>query len=276
MLAKPTSNRIIKPGGAFAKKSEYESYTSLSLYRECPVLYYDHYTKHKKEPVSKELIFGRAWHGLCEDALREKEWHGRDMSLRELLGRWHYRWIYELESARDAMEWEGAQSPEDFFKAGRKLVVTWRAMWLPRYNPLAIEEPFFIKVTGCKRAITGKLDLITSDGFVIDHKTSGYTWRELIKNGRVNPKERDLQMSIYHAAYSDLQGRMPRGVMLHRAIIGRNTVEEVDLTYTLDQVQADIDTIVRPTIKAIEESYETGSFKCTCKKHKDVAVNASA
>ncbi len=275
MLAKPTSNRIIKPGGGFAKKSEYESYTSLSLFRECPVAYYDHYAKHKKEPMSKELVFGRAWHGLCEDALREKEWHTRDMSLRELLGRWHYRWIYELEAARDRMEWDGAASPEDFYKNGRRLVNTWRTTYLPRYEPLAIEEPFFIKVTGAKRAIMGKLDLITTDGYVIDHKTSSRTWREQKLAGYV-PQGRDLQMSIYHAAYSEMQGKMPRGVFLHRAIVGTARIEEVDLTYTLEEVQSDIDQIVRPNIKKIEECYETGSFKCTCGKHKDVVINASA
>ena len=259
MLIKPTGKRIFKPGGEPARKSEYESYTSLSKYLECPAVYYDYYQLKVRESVSKELIAGRAYHGTLEDALLEKMWKEREMGAAELAERWHQRWLLELFLTREEFEWKGDMSPEDYFKAGGLLVEVWRRDYLPKLEPVAIEEPFWVELSGCKRALFGRLDLVTKDKLVIDHKTSGKPWA-IMQHPAI-----DLQMAIYHAAHQVNHKCWPERVELHRAIFsGEARIETIDLTYTVDQVQEQFDTVIKPTIQAIEKSWESGVFTCNC------------
>jgi hypothetical protein len=269
VLIKPSGARVYTPGGKPAKKSEYESFTSLSKWFDCPVSYFKHYSERVREPVSKELIFGRAWHGTVEDALVEKMWHGRNMAVNELQNRWHQRWLLELFLARDEMTWKGDQSPEDYFKLGLKLIETWRADYLPGLDPAGVEKSFWIEMTGLKRALYGKIDLMTVDGHLIDHKTSSRTYAELVKIGRVNPRDIDLQLAIYLGGYQSLTKSWPKTVELHRAVLSNPPViERVIDTYTPEDVQLIFDTQIKPAIAEIERAWKLKSFVCICGKHK--------
>lgn len=275
MLVRQSKTRIFKPGGGPAKKAEYESYTSISKFIECPTLYHDHYSRKYREPISKELLFGRAWHALCEDALVEKLWHDRNMDITELLDRWHQRWLIELFLARDDFVWKGDQSPEDYFKTGKLLATTWHRDYLPKIYPEVVEGSFWITLSGVSRAIYGKIDVLTKDGLMIDHKTSSKSWEELKKFGRVDADELDLQMSIYHGGYQVMKKGWPRRVLLHRAVLSDNPfIEVVDLTYTQEQVQKKFDTHIKPTIQAIDDAWKSGVFPCMCGNHKNVKATA--
>jgi hypothetical protein len=263
------SSHIFTPGGKRAHKSDFESFTSLSLWFECPIAYYERYTTRKKEPVSKELIFGRAWHGTLEDALLEKMWHSRDMAAKELQDRWHQRWLFELFMARDDMTWKGDQSPEDFFKLGLTLIDTWRTDYLPGLHPAEVEKSFWIELSGLKRALYGKIDLMTTDKALVDHKTSSRSYSDLISIHRVNPKETDLQLAIYLGGYQTLTKSWPKTVELQRAVLSNPPkLETVGFIYTPDQVQLIFDTQIKPAVAEIEHAWKTKSFACICGKHK--------
>jgi hypothetical protein len=269
VLIKPSGARVFTPGGRPAKKSEYESFTSLSKWFDCPVTYYKHYSERVREPVSKELIFGRAWHGTVEDALVEKMWHGRNMAVNELQNRWHQRWLLELFLARDEMTWKGDQSLEDYFTIGLKLIDTWRVNYLPDLDPAGVEKPFWIEMTGLKRALYGKIDLMTTDGLLIDHKTSSRTYAELVKIGRVNARDTDLQLAIYYGGYQTLTKSWPMTAVLQRAILSNPpSLERILLPYSSEQVQLVFDTQIKPAIAEIERAWKLKSFICICGKHK--------
>jgi hypothetical protein len=269
VLIKPSGAHIYTPEGRPAKKSEYESFTSLSKWFDCPVTYYTHYSTRIREPISKELLFGRAWHGTVEDALVEKMWHGRNMAVNELQNRWHQRWLLELFLARGDMTWKGDQSPEDFFKLGLQLIETWRADYLPGLSPAGVEKSFWIELTGCKRALYGKIDLMTTDGALIDHKTSSRSYADLIRIGRVNPRDVDLQLAGYLGGYQTLTKSWPVRVELQRAVLSNPPkMETIPLFYTPEQVQMIFDTEIRPAIMEIEEAWKLKSFVCICEKHK--------
>src|SRR5712664_3673663 len=130
MLVRESGTRKFRPGSVLWRWGD-QSYTSLSKFLECPVIYHKFYSDKLREPISKELLFGRAWHGMCEDALIEKLWHNRNMPLAEVLDRWHQRWLLELFLAREDYIWKGEQSPEDYFKAGVVCATMWQRDYLP-------------------------------------------------------------------------------------------------------------------------------------------------
>lgn len=267
MIVKATKTRIFKPGGKAAKKSEYESATSIGKWLECPVLYHEHYTKKFREPISKELLFGRAWHGLCEDALVEKLWHERNMAVSELDEIWGFRWLFEMFMARDEFTWKGEQSPQDFFQSGKKLYQQWQAEYLPKLFPSSkIEKQFWIPITDSPLAVMGFLDLVTVDGLLIDHKTGSRTWKQMGKDENAD----DLQMMIYHGAYQEItDGLWPIACQLHRAVIGVG-METIDMTYKPERVQDYFDKTIKPTLASISRAWKSGDFPCTCKRHKGV------
>lgn len=268
---------VFKPSGEPAKKSEYESVTSLQKFRRCPVIYHEHYAHKFREPISKELIFGRAYHGTVEDALVEKMFNGLNMHPDALQQRWHQRWLMELFLTREEFEWKGmpGESPEDFFNIGSALVADWREKYLPALKPLKTEGSFWLPLRGVKRALYGKFDLITVDGMLVDHKTSSHTWEQLTNSRWFDQSEIDLQMCIYHAAYEVLVKDWPKSCELHRAVTKAPfEVERIALNYTPEEVQKMFDKTIKPAIKEIESMWESGVFPCRCGKHKDTPATA--
>ena len=270
---------VIKPGGEPAKKSEYESNTSLQKFLECPVLYHDWYARKFREPASKELVFGRVYHGTLEDALVEKMVNRVNIHPAALQERWHQRWLMELHFTGQDWEWkaeaEAHQSPEDWFKMGSDLVQLWRQDYLPALKPKHVEESFWLPLTGVKRAIYGKIDLITDDGLLIDHKTSSVVWKEYTTAPWYRPREVDLQMCIYHAAYESLVKDWPKSCELHRAITSGIEIERIKLDYSGEEVQKMFDTVIKPAIREIDDMWIAGTFECRCKKHTKVPATAA-
>lgn len=240
--------------------------------------YHDWYARKMRDPISKELVFGRAYHGTLEDALVEKMWNGMNIHPDALQERWHMRWLLEMREGKD-IEWKGmpGESPEDFFNIGSGLVKYWRENYLPGLKPLdgGVETSFWLPLRGVSRALYGKIDLITADGLLVDHKTSSHTWDYLQKSKYFNPQEIDLQMCIYHAAYEAKVKDWPRSCELHRAVTAMPLeVERIALNYTPEEVQHMFDKVIKPAIKEIDQMWAAGIFPCRCKKHTPVAATA--
>jgi hypothetical protein len=142
-------------------------------------------------------------------------------------------------------------------------------------KPKDVETDFWITLTGCKRALYGKLDLVTEDELLIDHKTSSKTWKQVQSSRYHKPGELDMQMSIYHGGYQNKYKTWPKACELHRAVLSVPEIERIDVTYTIDEVQKQFDTKIKPTIQKIETAWESGTFSCTCGNHKDTPATAA-
>jgi hypothetical protein len=242
------------------------------------VEYHDHYAHKFREPISKELVFGRAYHSTLEDALVEKMFNNMNMHPEALQARWHMRWLMAMQEG-ETLEWKGmpGESPEDFFNTGSALVAYWREHYLPSLTPRpqGVETPFWLTLKGVERALIGKIDLITANGMLIDHKTSSHEWAQLTKSKWFDQREIDLQMCIYHAAYEALVKDWPQTCELHRAVTKTPyEVERIVLNYSPEEVQKMFDGTIKPAIKEIEAMWKAGEFPCRCKKHKTTPATA--
>jgi PD-(D/E)XK nuclease superfamily protein len=282
---------VFKPGGIPAKKSEYESNTSLLKFFECPVIYHDWYAKKFREPASKELVFGRAYHLTLENVLREKAISGLAMHPVAMSQRFEQWMLIEAHYGGD-IDWK-LDGPEQSFEAylalGQTLVGMWREQYLPGLKPatkgkdILVEYGFWLPLEKCKRALMGKIDLITSDGLLVDHKTSSHVWKSITTskfhkaheyNG-VQFFEEDLQLAIYIAAYEDKIKDWPKSCELHRAITSSSPeIERIVLDYSADEVQTMFDKVIKPAMREIDGMWSS-TFPCRCGKH-DKSVPATA
>lgn len=153
------------------------SYSSLSLYAECPAKWRFKYVQKITTKQSPALIFGSAVHDTIE-LLLMRRFEGWPMgNLVEAWARaWHQR------SKGDSVDWSG-DLPEELENMGAQLfgspdtkaaIESLRpALWgeLP-----AIEQRITLSVPGVPLPIIGYLDMLADDGVIVDFKTAARKW----------------------------------------------------------------------------------------------------
>jgi hypothetical protein len=246
----------------------YESFSSISKFLNCPAAFYRQYILHEHEPTNPYLLFGEAFHETVGDILREKEIAGTARP--DEVDRWTQRfetwWLMVTRDARRSntgLQWNPTYGPETFVDRGVELVKVWLRDVEPGVDPRGVEEEnvFNLTVTGCTRTVYGKLDVTTRDGGLIDWKTSTRTWNAM-------KEEVMLQVDLYHAGYNSLYGVWPSWAKIDIArTSGRPRIDQVPVDRSVAQVQQSIDKVVRPALQAIEKAWDTQDWPCICGYH---------
>jgi putative RecB family exonuclease len=198
------------------------SYSQISLYLECPLLYKLRYIEGEKgEAIPAALVFGSAIHkalaGFYTDVM-----DGEPFVLSAFLGAFEEAWSDAVEE-REIIYKEG----EDFdslLGLGRQMLKVFARSVMPQ-KVIAVEVPFEFRlehpITGDDSSVPlkGVIDLIEEDEsgmlWVVDHKTAGRAYSEPQIAG-------DLQMLIYAAAVKQLDVVEGREVMLRFDVLTKS------------------------------------------------------
>lgn len=139
-------------------------YSRISSYQECPRKYYYSYIEGIRTPGSTAMRRGTAYHEVVEELLKYKMGHKGKL----LNGDKADQLAVKAGKAQELSE-------SEIYRVIDATRFYHNALY-PLHKPLAIEESFETVRGGV--ALTGRIDLIDEEGWVIDHKFSYDTWSD--------------------------------------------------------------------------------------------------
>lgn len=147
------------------------SYSSISLYLECPEAWRRKYIAKEPTVSTPALVFGSAFHGALETQLKTGQ---------PALAAWSDAWTAALE--RGPVDF-GFDTPEKHYNEGIRLLsnagvadaINKLTVRNAETGPL-IEQKISLNVPGVPVPVIGFIDFISADGVPCDLKTSAYAW----------------------------------------------------------------------------------------------------
>ena len=194
------------------KQRPHYSYSALNTYiNSCPLQFrYRYIDKLEPEQTPVALPFGSAYHAaLSEQAQAAK--HGDLIAADKLTDIFAAYFKSNIESSPKVIYKDGQGADSMIQMAGKMLETTTRD-WPDFFSCVdAIAVPFKFEIEGLSKPVIGEYDLLLNVGTpydedatvtIVDWKTSARSWTE----GR---EDKELQASIYVAAYEANNGGLP-------------------------------------------------------------------
>jgi len=186
----------------FQKVRDHISYSSVNKYLGCPKRWhYDYVIAPEKPKKSLALELGTRYHNAVEKLYTTGEYEEGLKILKE----------FASESGRFAQK---------DIKAVTECFKNYYLSVYPLYQSRvqSVELTGKVDVSGIKVPLEYRMDLVTTDGTIIDHKTVG----------RMHPRiDYSLQFDLYSYAYYKNYGVLPRTVEYHNAYKTTGGVEVV-------------------------------------------------
>ncbi|MEZ0396811.1 MAG: PD-(D/E)XK nuclease family protein [Anaerolineales bacterium] len=167
---------------------EHLSYSSVSMYLDCPEAWRRKYIAKEPTRTTSALAFGSAFHGTIERMIQDSQ---RD---------WQNVWREEFGKAFTEVALEQDETPEQHYNEGVRMlsnsdVQAAIATIKPRHDDAGamIERKVELHVPGVPVPVIGYIDVILEDGTPADFKTSARSWTQEQANN-------SLQTLFYLAA----------------------------------------------------------------------------
>ncbi|MEE9118305.1 MAG: PD-(D/E)XK nuclease family protein, partial [Calditrichia bacterium] len=144
----------------------HQSFSSMNLYDQCPAKYKFQYIDEIKTPSSLPLEGGSATHETLADFYNFKMKTGKDIPLSDFLA------IFRYEFANHTAELEEVSQTviNNYQVKMEKCLTLYYADYAPKIMPKRVEFELTAKIAGTK--ILGKIDLLQTDNWIVDHKTT--------------------------------------------------------------------------------------------------------
>lgn len=136
-------------------------YSRISSYEQCPKMFKLSYVDKIRGPAKPHIVKGTAYHNTVEGLLKHKIEH------KDLMP--HFQ---ALEMARELSRKE--ELTENYVEHVVSATDFYYHTLYPRHKPMLVECSFEIWRGGVR--MTGRIDLVEEDGWIIDHKFSADTW----------------------------------------------------------------------------------------------------
>ncbi len=166
-MSKKSSNVLTpeEPGITLSIDGEdfHLGYSRISSFLSCPKQYYFTYVKGIRTEGKLNMRRGNAYHDCLEQMLRFKMEKGKLASLTRC----------EVLAEYCGERWNLTEAETNNVISA---VRYYHANMYGEHDPIAVEETFEVVRAGVK--LTGRIDLIETDGWITDHKFSNDTWAE--------------------------------------------------------------------------------------------------
>lgn len=175
----------------FDKKPEYHQ-SSVALYLKCGLQYEYRYVQGIRTPPKAALTIGSAVDVGVSYNLEQKITSGVDLKESDVLD------IYSTDFDRRApeTEWNSDENPGDQKDMGAELISLHHKVIAPQIIPATVQESFVIE--GDEYNLGGVIDLVQTNGVVVDTKTSKRKYAE-------DAIGRALQPAMYDLAYEHIR-----------------------------------------------------------------------
>ncbi len=152
---------------------EHLSYSSISLFLDCPEAWRRKYIAQEPTRKTSALAFGSAFHGTVERMLQNTQYD------------WTAVWSEEFEKAFQDISFEPDETPEQHYNEGVRLLSNQEiknaiAQISPKIDKAGamIERKVEMHVPGVSAPVIGYIDIILEDGTPADFKTSARSWTQ--------------------------------------------------------------------------------------------------
>ena len=231
--------------------------TQVKTYQRCPLAYKHRFLERWTGIQSAAGLLGHAVHSAIEAALKVKRRFRQAPSAEEMERVFDRVWDRGLPPETETV---GASREE--FDAVREEGYDLLSFYLEEVaqtvRPHLVEQRFSFELEGVPVPVVGQVDLIETDGVVVDHKTSFRPYRE-------DYLDNDVQLFCYAVGYAffRLGVRARKGVLPPAFMVG----------------EARVDVIVRgpiPQLQQIRKNYSNDDLKRIAGMLRDVAGEIAA
>ena len=167
--------------------------TRIKTYQRCPLAYRYRYIDMVAAPPSPASLLGHCLHAAIEANFRAKRRTRRDSSEAELGQVFDREWDAGLPPAGELVR----GTPEEFAEVreeGYQLIRFYIDNVASAIRPHLVEHRFRFRIDGLPAEVVGQVDLIESDGTVVDHKSSVHPYSE-------DYLDNDVQLLCYSIGY---------------------------------------------------------------------------
>jgi CRISPR/Cas system-associated exonuclease Cas4 (RecB family) len=222
---------------------DHYSYSAFSKFWECPRRWWFDYVRY---PEEKEDIFafqlGNAYHDSVAMLYEGKPLEEALASFEQALPIYSHKVRSQIENIREAL-------------------IYYSTIIYPQYRSRvkSVEVEKKVNLLGLDIPITFRMDLVTTDGVLVDHKTVG---------ARAPGIEYSEQLDLYAALYMQSEGNLPRCVEYHLAYKQPGKKDRVEIKYksptlpevlkTVSKVRASLEMIkhdILPTSRGAHCAY---------------------
>ena len=240
------------------------SYSQISTYQSCPLLYKLQYIDKLKAPPKWYFSFGTSLHAAVEQFFRVKT--PPCPSLDELNRIYEHEWLSEGYASKEE---------EVKYKAyGRDIIKKFHELHAPGFRiPIALERRFFLDVEGIKlMGFIDRVDKLESGGLsIIDYKTN----QELFSCEYV---DKNLQLTIYQMAAEQTWGLPVEKLTLYHLRTNTPCVTRPREKHQIDEVKRLVlDTAVKiqgEEFPATENDFCPCDFPQYCPYHRHQYITA--
>jgi len=153
---------------------EHLSYSSISMYLDCPEAWRRKYIAKEPTKTTSALAFGSAFHGTVERMIQNTQYD------------WQNIWKEEFGKAfTENIALEPDETSEQHYNEGLRILSNNEVQSAitaikPRYDEVGamIERKVELRVPGVPVPVIGYIDVILSDGTPADFKTSARSWTQ--------------------------------------------------------------------------------------------------
>ena len=168
--------------------------TQVRTYQRCPLAYKHRFLERWTGIQSSAGLLGHAVHSAIEAALKAKRRFRQDLPLEEMERVFDQVWNRGLPPETETTG-ESREEFDDVREEGYDLLAFYLEEVAPKVRPHLVEHRFSFELAGIPVPVVGQVDLIETDGAVVDHKTSLRPYRE-------DYLDSDVQLFCYAVGYA--------------------------------------------------------------------------
>ena len=173
--------------------------SKINTFLQCPSKYMFQYVEKLKVPSRSALLRGLAFHNAVGENYLQKVDTEKDLPEADVLD------IFGTQFDLGVPEtmWFEDEKPGVLKDSGYKMLSTYHGIIAPGVQPAEVEMTFELKLKGTEQVFSGRVDTITKDETIIDHKTKSS------KPAYVDPNHK-IQMTAYTAGFQVEHQKKPK------------------------------------------------------------------
>ena len=186
---------------------KYISATQISMFLECPLKYQKMYSGDvERIPPNLYIMFGTAIHHALETNYKQKISSRVDIPVETAIS--EFCTCFDDEVKKNLGDRYDQKIFKNLVLQGDLMIRKYWVEVAPTLQPIAVEQKFEIQMKEYEKVIIfWYFDLVTEDGIVIDHKTTGETTHKQWSQKYV---DRNHQLTIYDLAYRKIYKQEPK------------------------------------------------------------------
>lgn len=205
------------------------SYSQVSKFLKCPRQWMFKYLKRIPESSSGYALQGIAYHEALATNFSYKLRNEQDLPISDVLDAYSTAWVNSLYNKSfsetgpiEGIVWE--EDPGKLKDSGIICVESYHAKIAPSVKPKLVEETLKKSITP-KVSITGRLDLVTKEDLLVDHKLKGRRMAQA-----------DVDRDIQPSTYLFLLGKKSGNIAYHVAIRGKDIISIMNTSRTEEEM----------------------------------------